>query len=105
MDIFNDVLNSARYNPKVSPRWNQTATLYVNVTFELVSIVELDDVQQSFTCNGFLGFEWIDEMIEWEKDDYGGQDLIHPVPEDIWIPRVVIMNTLGDRDPFGDDVA
>ncbi|XP_059158998.1 acetylcholine receptor subunit alpha-like [Physella acuta] len=63
MDIFNDVLNSARYNPKVSPRWNQTNTMCVDVTFELVSIVELDDVQQSFTCNGFLGFDWVDEIV------------------------------------------
>ncbi|XP_059158994.1 neuronal acetylcholine receptor subunit alpha-6-like [Physella acuta] len=105
MALFNDVLNSARYNPKIRPLVNQTATLEVSVMFELLSVVELDDVKQSFTCNGFLGFGWVDEMLKWDKDQYGGQDLIHPVPEDIWRPRVVIMNTLGDRDPFGDDVA
>ncbi|XP_059158996.1 neuronal acetylcholine receptor subunit alpha-6-like [Physella acuta] len=105
MDIFNDVLNSARYNPKVRPLWNQTKTMYVVVRFQLLSIVELDDVQQSFACNGFLGLVWEDEMLKWDKDKYGGQDELHPVPEDIWRPRVVIMNTLGDRDPFGDVIA
>ncbi|XP_059158997.1 acetylcholine receptor subunit beta-like 1 [Physella acuta] len=105
MVLFNDVLNSAKYNPKIRPLVNQTATLDVSVMFELMSVVELDDVKQSFTCNGFLGFGWVDEMLKWDKDQYGGQGVIHPVPEDIWRPRVVIMNTLGDRDPFGDDVA
>ncbi|XP_059158995.1 acetylcholine receptor subunit delta-like, partial [Physella acuta] len=105
MALFNDVLNSARYNPKIRPLVNQTATLEVSVMFELLSVVELDDVKQSFTCNGFLGFGWVDEKLKWDKDQYGGQDVIHPVPQDIWRPRVVIMNTLGDRDPFGDDVA
>ncbi|XP_059159001.1 acetylcholine receptor subunit beta-like 1 [Physella acuta] len=105
MTIFNDLLDSSKYNPKIRPILDQNSTLYVYVSFELLSIVELDDVKQSFTCNGFLGFVWIDQMLKWDRNQYGGQYVIHPVPEDIWRPRVVIMNTLGNRDPFGDDVA
>ncbi|XP_059158986.1 neuronal acetylcholine receptor subunit beta-3-like [Physella acuta] len=103
LGLFNEKLSSSNYNPKVRPILNQTAILEVQVGFELVSIVELDDIQQSFTCNGFLAFLWKDELLVWNSSQYGGQKFIHPVPEDIWRPRVVVMNTLKDRDPFKDD--
>ncbi|XP_059158984.1 acetylcholine receptor subunit beta-like 1, partial [Physella acuta] len=103
VEIFKDKLASSSYNPRIRPVVNQSAVLVVHVAFELVSIVELNDVQQSFTCNGFLVLRWTDENLVWDPAQYGGQAVIHPVPQDIWRPRVVVMNTLGDRDPFADD--
>ncbi|KAK0064745.1 acetylcholine receptor subunit alpha, partial [Biomphalaria pfeifferi] len=44
-------------------------------------------------------------ILVWDPNDYGNQTLIHPVPEKIWRPRVFLLNTLGDRDLFKDDVA
>ncbi|XP_059158985.1 acetylcholine receptor subunit alpha-like [Physella acuta] len=103
LDLFNEKLSSSNYNPKVRPILKQSAVLEVQVGFELVSIVEVDDIQQSFTCNGFLAFYWRDEILVWNSSQYGGQKVLHPFPEDIWRPRVVVMNTLKDRDPFKDD--
>ncbi|XP_059158988.1 acetylcholine receptor subunit delta-like [Physella acuta] len=105
LDLFNEKLSGSNYNSKVRPLLNQSRILEVNVSFELLSIVELNDVQQSFTCNGFLAFYWTDELLVWNSTQYGGQRFIHPVPEDIWRPRVVVMNTLQDRDPFKDDIS
>uniref|UniRef100_A0A2C9LN65 Neurotransmitter-gated ion-channel ligand-binding domain-containing protein n=1 Tax=Biomphalaria glabrata TaxID=6526 RepID=A0A2C9LN65_BIOGL len=103
--IMKDIVENGDYHTEVRPLKDQSQIMKVYVNFEMVSIVGLDDVTQSFTANGFLLLVWQDEMITWDPSLYGNQTLIHPVPEKIWRPRVVLMNTLGDRDLFQDDVA
>ncbi|KAK6976636.1 neuronal acetylcholine receptor subunit beta-4, partial [Biomphalaria glabrata] len=44
-------------------------------------------------------------ILTWDPSKYGNQELIHPTPEKIWRPRVFLLNTLGARDLFQDDVA
>ncbi|XP_059159007.1 acetylcholine receptor subunit beta-like 1 [Physella acuta] len=100
--IFNDKINNSGYNPQVRPLVNQSQTIFVDVWFELVSIVEVNDVAQSFTCNGFLLFGWMDELIVWNPYVYGGHTLIHPLPEQIWRPMVLLLNTLDKRELFKD---
>ncbi|XP_013066091.2 acetylcholine receptor subunit alpha-like [Biomphalaria glabrata] len=103
--IMKDIVENGDYHTEVRPLKDQSQVMKVYVNFEMVSIVGLDDVTQSFTANGFLIFNWLDEILTWDPSLYGNQTLIHPVPEKIWKPRVVLMNTLGDRDLFQDDVA
>ncbi|KAK0062252.1 neuropeptide FF receptor 2 [Biomphalaria pfeifferi] len=105
LSLFNDKLSSDKYDTQIRPLLNQANILNVYVSFELVSIVEIDDVAQSFVANGFLMFSWTDEILAWDPSNYGGLNVIHPIPENIWRPRVVLINTLGDRDLFDDDKA
>ncbi|KAH9487847.1 hypothetical protein Btru_067796 [Bulinus truncatus] len=104
-DIFKDLLVSSGYNTEVRPVLNQAKPIMVDVAFNILSIVQVNEVEQSFVCNGFLAFFWFDQKLMWNSSNYGGQDLIHPVPEAIWRPRVILMNTLGSRDIFGDEKA
>ncbi|XP_059172656.1 neuronal acetylcholine receptor subunit beta-3-like [Physella acuta] len=60
--IFNDKIINSGYNPDVRPLVDQSKVIIVEVGFELVSIVEINEVAQSFTCNGFVMFAWKDEM-------------------------------------------
>ncbi|XP_059159003.1 acetylcholine receptor subunit gamma-like [Physella acuta] len=105
LDIFKDKLGSAVYSPDIRPVLNQSDVIQVSVLFGIVSIVELNDVTQSFVCNGFFSFVWRDERVSWNPSDYGGQDLIHPLPVHTWRPRVILINTLDKRDVFDDDKA
>ncbi|KAH9488473.1 Acetylcholine receptor subunit beta-like 1 [Bulinus truncatus] len=105
MSLFNDKINSSNYDPRIRPIIDQSHVIYVGVGFELVSIVDIDDVTQSFTANGFFLLKWFDELLIWDPSNYGGVNVMHPLPEDIWRPRVVLMNTMGDRDLFADDKA
>ncbi|CAG5127253.1 unnamed protein product [Candidula unifasciata] len=84
---------------------NETYSVDVNVSFALLTIVDVDDVSQSFNCNGFLAFVWKDEMLAWDPAKYGGQTMIHPQAKDIWRPRVILANTLEDRDIFAENNA
>ncbi|XP_059154939.1 neuronal acetylcholine receptor subunit alpha-6-like [Physella acuta] len=103
--IQKDKLNSDVYSTELRPLRNQSNTMFVQIAFQIVSIAQVDDVSQSFTCNGFIYSSWVDQMVAWNPADYGGHVMIHPLPEDIWRPRVVLVNTLGERDLFDDDKA
>ncbi|KAK6976634.1 neuronal acetylcholine receptor subunit beta-4, partial [Biomphalaria glabrata] len=104
LTFFNDRLDKQNYNPQIRPLIDQSHVLEVTVLFELVSIVEVNEVTQSFNCNGFLFFNWTDEILAWNKTD-NVDNGIHPLPADIWRPRVILMNTLEKRDLFDDDKA
>ena len=60
--IHDALLSSATYNPTQRPLRDQDDVLDVYAFFEVVSIVEINDVVQSFKCNGFLGLVWRDEV-------------------------------------------
>ncbi|KAH9488926.1 Acetylcholine receptor subunit alpha [Bulinus truncatus] len=105
MNIFKDRLGSDNYHTEVRPLVDQTKTLWVGVGFQIVAIVKVDEIAQSFISNGFAFFTWRDEIVAWNPANYGGQFLIHPLPENIWRPRVILRNTMGDRDLFDDDKA
>ncbi|KAK3788232.1 hypothetical protein RRG08_029028 [Elysia crispata] len=103
--IHDALLSSATYNPTQRPLRDQDDVLDVYAFFEVVSIVEINDVVQSFKCNGFLGLVWRDEMLQWNSTDYGGVSHITPKVTSVFRPLMVLLNTLGDRDLFEDDNA
>lgn len=62
MDIFRDKLGSDHYHTEVRPIKNQDNVLKVLVGFQIVAIVKVDEIAQSFISNGFVFFTWIDEV-------------------------------------------
>ncbi|KAK3750037.1 hypothetical protein RRG08_027360 [Elysia crispata] len=103
--IQDALLSSATYNPTQRPLRDQDDILSVDAFFGLVSIVEINDVVQSFKCNGFLVLMWRDEILQWNSSDYGGVSSITPRVTSVFRPLMVLLNTLGDRDLFEDDHA
>ncbi|KAK0062253.1 acetylcholine receptor subunit alpha [Biomphalaria pfeifferi] len=95
--LYENLINDQAYHTEIRPLIDQDMVMDVGVSFNLISIVEVNDVSQSFSTNGFLTLSWLDE--------YGGQRRLHPLPKKIWRPRVLILNTLQDRDIFDDDKA
>ncbi|KAK6976635.1 acetylcholine receptor subunit alpha, partial [Biomphalaria glabrata] len=61
MAIFEDIVRNGVYNTDVRPLKDQSKIMNVTANFQLVSIVGIDDVAQSFTINGFVLFTWKDE--------------------------------------------
>ncbi|KAI8798509.1 acetylcholine receptor subunit delta, partial [Biomphalaria glabrata] len=59
--FLNSRLADTNYSPQLRPLIDQKDLIKVEVAFELVSIVEVNDVTQSFTINGFLFFTWTDQ--------------------------------------------
>lgn len=63
VNIMVDIVENKDYHTEVRPLKDQLQVIDVDVDFELVSIVNIDDVAQSFNVNGFLLFTWQDEVF------------------------------------------
>ncbi|XP_076438824.1 neuronal acetylcholine receptor subunit alpha-7-like [Babylonia areolata] len=92
-------------SPKLRPVLNQSEVLEVFVTFNLKSISEVDEVRQKLTCNAWLNFTWTDQVRTWNRTDYAGLEHVHTALTDIWRPRVMVSNSLEDRDVFKSDIS
>ncbi|KAK3776332.1 hypothetical protein RRG08_032324 [Elysia crispata] len=103
--LMDKLIYRSGYKPQVRPLLNQSDVLRIGVSFELVSVIEVNDVFQSFTCNGFIGFRWYDQILRWNASDYGGVELMTPQSKDIFRPRLALLNTIGERDLFREDNA
>ncbi|XP_012944311.1 acetylcholine receptor subunit delta-like [Aplysia californica] len=90
---------------EIRPLNNQSHAVNVGVGFDLIAIAGLDDVTSTFTCNGFLYLTWEDQRLAWDPAKYGGIEMMSPMPIRIWRPRLIVVNTVGDRDIFEDDNA
>ncbi|RUS86578.1 hypothetical protein EGW08_005659 [Elysia chlorotica] len=103
LTLFDTVLgNSSAYNPRIIPTLDQGSIINVSVEFSLISILALDDKRQELITNGFLGLEWEDEIVQWDPQEYG-LTVMYVYPKDVWRPRLILWNTLGERDLFKDD--
>lgn len=60
--IFSDKVKNDSYNIDVRPLKDQSKTIYVGVSFELLAIVDVDEVLQLFNVNGFVTLFWVDEV-------------------------------------------
>ena len=103
--LLDNLIYKSGYKPQVRPLLNQSDVLEVYLIFELLSIVEVNDVFQSFTCNGFLGFLWTDQILRWNTSVYGGETSMTPESRDVFRPRIALLNTMGERDLFREDGA
>ena len=68
--LMDKLIYRSGYKPQVRPLLNQSDVLRIGVSFELVSVIEVNDVFQSFTCNGFIGFRWYDQV----RTQEGGEE-------------------------------
>ncbi|GFS15703.1 neuronal acetylcholine receptor subunit alpha-3 [Elysia marginata] len=99
------VPNSSRSKPLVRPLLDQNDVLLVTVGFVLLSIVEVDEVYEIFSCNGFLVLNWDNQVLRWNASDFGGvsSTLLHT--DHVFTPRIELFNTVGERDPFRENTA
>lgn len=45
------------------------------------------------------------QILAWDLTRYNQTRVIHPLSENIWIPKILLMNTLNERDIFADNKA
>lgn len=64
----------------------------VTIGFFLVELLEIDDVDESFTVDFVLQATWKDDRLEWEEaEDEEASSLIYDL-EEVWHPRFLLVN-------------
>ena len=94
------------YNPNVRPILNVSEPLIVNISLDLVKILEVDEINQTFKVTVNLLLSWIDEFLRWNASDYGGiSKIVFPLDKNIWIPDLMNLNAAYSAGEFGQKYA
>ncbi|XP_045176597.1 acetylcholine receptor subunit alpha-type acr-16-like [Mercenaria mercenaria] len=90
------------YEKSIRPVTNQSSTLIVHINFDLVSIQDFDEVQESLTVIGGLTLTWTDDFIKWNPADYGGMVDIVSESGKFWTPYLILTNNVNKLDKVGE---
>ncbi|XP_021374467.1 neuronal acetylcholine receptor subunit alpha-10-like [Mizuhopecten yessoensis] len=98
-----DLFDSTVYDSRVFPRLMQNETIYVDVTFQLYKITDLDEVSGVMNLMAKVTVIWRDEYLT-QKYIPGHHkpyemDSLQP---DVWVPPVTIFNSVKGLKPIYD---
>jgi nicotinic acetylcholine receptor len=89
------------YNTHLLPVRNQTDILNVDVSLNVVAINDFDEIQGYISVTGYLTMNWIDEIIGWDPNSYGGRRTIVVPPDVVWRPAIFLMLPVDVFEEFG----
>ena len=94
------------YNPKVRPVFSADKTVVVNITLDLVKILAVDEINQTFKTTVNVLIMWLDERLTWNTTDYGNiHNLVFPLDKNIWMPDLMNINAAYHPGEFGQKYA
>ncbi|XP_046574632.1 neuronal acetylcholine receptor subunit alpha-7-like [Haliotis rubra] len=85
----------------VPPIINGT-TLNITIDFNLGTLVDLNEKDQSLTLDGWLDVDWTDPRLAWSVSEYNTTEVCFKQKQ-TWLPSLVITNTLKERKVMGYD--
>ncbi|XP_033725858.1 neuronal acetylcholine receptor subunit alpha-10-like [Pecten maximus] len=86
----------AGYEKSIRPVYNSSSPVEVKLGLTLTQILDLDEKNQILTTNVWMEVEWYDEKLSWDYADYGGLTSIRIPCNRIWLPDVVLYNSVDD---------
>lgn len=95
------IFETQEYDKKILPADDQTDATEVYVSFYLLAINELDEVEETLKTTGFLVVEWTDQFLSWNADDYGGIEYYFFPQDDVWKPDIALKNSVEKYKPLG----
>ncbi|KAL4227474.1 hypothetical protein ACF0H5_012918 [Mactra antiquata] len=98
--LLTDLLDG--YNKNLRPVKNQFMPVVLVVGFELISILDVDEVSQTITIMGTFEFHWADESIKWQPLAYGGLLSFTSSNEQFWTPPIVLTTSSGALKKLGE---
>ena len=99
--LMNGKLSS--YNKRLRPVRNQSSPVEVDIMYYVFTINELNELSGKFSFTGFFTIQWTDEMMSWNKTEYGGIESLVVEPSAVWYPHIVFSNPFQSQDALFDD--
>ena len=94
------------YNRNVRPLFNVSEPLIVNISLDLVKILKVDEINQTFKVTVNILVSWQDEFLRWNASEYGGiSKIVFPLDRNIWIPDLMNWNAAYNAGEFGQKYA
>ena len=74
----------------------------VNVGVAVVSVLNINDAQQTMTSSVSIDLRWHDKALSWNTSDYDGVGVVEMPVDSIWVPHVYITNSLDTKSLLAD---
>ena len=92
-NVLDTVFKAPKYNKMIRGVKDQTKAVDVNVTFSILSIDNLNEVDETLEIMGVLYVRWGDERLVWDPANYNNTKMVHVYQDDIWKPEIVLANS------------
>ena len=83
---------TTNYKVGIRPGLNDDSPLVINVTFNLVALTKLNEVEGYISTVEFYDITWKDERISWDTDSYEGISSMIFRSDEVWTPELLISN-------------
>ncbi|XP_060072689.1 neuronal acetylcholine receptor subunit alpha-7-like [Ylistrum balloti] len=102
MDDWARLLNTltSNYTKEIYPVYNLSETLTISMGMFLLSILDFNEVSGVISLNGGVNLNWIDFRLAWNPSEYGGLENILLNSSFVWTPKIFLMTTADDMEPF-----
>lgn len=87
---------TAGYSVDFRPLYNQSEIMPVSLSFDLVSIQELNEVQEKLVVTGIVYVYWNDSFFQWDPSQYGGVETLALKRDKVWSPELLHVNPAKD---------
>lgn len=91
----------SNYDKRIRPMEDQTLPVTLDVSFSLISLIGVDEVNEKLETSGYLTIRWIDSLLTWDPDSNNGISKIFLPQNDIWKPDIVLGNGIRNFEEFG----
>ncbi|XP_050408918.2 neuronal acetylcholine receptor subunit alpha-7 [Patella vulgata] len=88
---------------KIRPVMNQSDIVDVEMTLHIVSLLDVNEVQQSVEATIWMQVFWKNELLVWNPNDYGNLTSVYPPETNMWKPDLAISNGYDELTPVGLD--
>ncbi|XP_071811205.1 neuronal acetylcholine receptor subunit alpha-10-like [Apostichopus japonicus] len=90
------------YDKRIRPVYNESTSIYVEMLLFVSSILDMDERKQILKTNLWLTFNWEDEFLRWDPDEFGGLESFKITSDVIWTPDVTLYNSADTYKPYMD---
>ncbi|XP_052085272.1 neuronal acetylcholine receptor subunit alpha-10-like [Mytilus californianus] len=84
------------YEKSIRPVMNSSEAVDIKLGLALTQILDLDEKNQVLTTNVWMEVEWYDQKLHWSSQDYEGMKSIRLPCDRLWLPDVVLYNSVDD---------
>ena len=99
--LLDDIFAAPKYNKLIRGVSDQTETVKINVSFSIVAIVNLNEVEETLELMGVLRIIWYDERLVWDPARYNNTQSVHVFQNNVWKPEIVLANPAKPVSLFG----
>lgn len=102
-NVLDSFFAPTKYNKMIRGLRDQKTILEVNISFKILSIVNVNEVEETLEVMGVLYISWLDERLVWNPADFNGTTMVHVFQNEVWKPELVLANPAKSTSLLGND--